>query len=71
MRRVVQQDLRLGAGGRTRDQSLLEEVVRLPCRYASQAAGRAIFMNELHSVRSADIGWRRVLAYQRFPNDTL
>lgn len=71
IRRIVQHDLRLGERGRKRDQSLLEEVFRLSCRYAGQAPGRAIFMNELRSALSADIGWQRVLAYQRLLNDSL
>jgi predicted AAA+ superfamily ATPase len=71
IRRVIQHDLRLGERGRKRDQNLLEEVFRLSCRYAGQSPGQAIFMAELHSVLSADIGWQRVIAYQRFLNDTL
>jgi hypothetical protein len=43
--------------GRTRDQHLLEEVFRLSCRYAGQAPGQAIFVNELRSALSANIGW--------------
>jgi predicted AAA+ superfamily ATPase len=68
---VIQHDLRLGERGRKRDQSLLEEVFRLSCRYAGQAPGQAIFINELRSALSIDIDWQRVLAYLRFLNDTL
>ncbi|GAB4401996.1 MAG: ATP-binding protein [Anaerolineales bacterium] len=71
IRRVIQHDLRLGERGRKRDQSLLEEVFRLSCRYAGQAPGQAIFIQELRSALSANIGWQRVLAYLRFLNDTL
>ena len=71
IRRVIQHDLRLGERGRKRDESLLEEVFRLSCRYAGQAPSQAIFINELRSALSANVGWQRVLAYLRFLNDTL
>jgi predicted AAA+ superfamily ATPase len=71
IRRVIQHDLRRGARGRKRDQSLMEEVFQLACRYAGQSPGQAIFMHELRSALSADIGWPRVLAYLRILNDTL
>ncbi|MBM3238374.1 ATP-binding protein [Candidatus Poribacteria bacterium] len=71
IRRVIQHDLRLGERGRKRDESLLEEVFRLCCRYAGQAPGRPIFINELRSALFANVGWQRVLAYLRFLNDTL
>jgi len=50
---------------------LLEEIFRLACRYAGQSPGQSIFINELRSALSADVGWQRVLAYLRFLNDTL
>lgn len=71
VRRVIQHDLRVGERGRKRDQELLEQVFRLCCRYAGQAPGQAIFVNELRSALSANVGWQRVLAYLRFLNDTL
>jgi predicted AAA+ superfamily ATPase len=71
IRRVIQHDLRLGERGRKRDQNLLEEIFRLSCRYTGQAPGPAIFINELRSALSADIGWQRVIAYLRFLNETL
>lgn len=71
IRRVIQHDLRLGERGRKRDQTLLEDLFRICCRYAGQAPGQAIFINELRSALSANIGWKRVLAYLRFLNDTL
>ncbi len=71
IRRVIQHDLRVGERGRKRDQDLLEEIFRLACRYAGQAPGQSIFINELRSALSADVGWQRVLAYLRFLNDTL
>ncbi|TSA07629.1 MAG: ATP-binding protein [Deltaproteobacteria bacterium] len=71
IRRVIQHDLRLGDRGRKRDENLLEELFRLCCRYAGQAPGQSVFINELRSALSANIGWQRVLAYLRFLNDTL
>ena len=71
IRRVIQHDLRVGERGRKRDQSLLEEVFRLSCRYAGQSPGQPIFVNELRSALSANVGWQRILAYLRFLNDTL
>lgn len=71
IRRVIQHDLRVGERGRKRDQGLLEALFRLCCRYAGQSPGQPIFINELGSALSANIGWQRVLAYLRFLNDTL
>jgi predicted AAA+ superfamily ATPase len=71
IQRVIQHDLRLGERGKKRDQNLLEEVFRLCCRYAGQTPGQPIFINELRSALSANIGWQRVLVYLRFLNDTL
>jgi len=71
IRRVIQHDLRLGERGRKRDQNLLESLFRVCCRYAGQAPGQAIFINELKAAMSANIGWQRVFAYLRFLNDTL
>jgi hypothetical protein len=70
IRRVIQHDLRLGDRGRKRDANLLEELLRLCCRYAGQTPGQPIFINELRTAL-ADVGWQRVLNYLRFLNDTL
>jgi predicted AAA+ superfamily ATPase len=50
---------------------LLEELFRLCCRYAGQAPGQSVLINELRTALAANIGWQRVLAYLRFLNDTL
>ncbi|MBM4275769.1 MAG: ATP-binding protein [Deltaproteobacteria bacterium] len=71
IKRVIQHDLRIGDRGRKRDENLLEELFRLCCRYAGQAPGQSVFINELRSALSANVGWQRVLAYLRFLNDTL
>jgi predicted AAA+ superfamily ATPase len=74
IRRVIQHDLRggeLGEKGRKRDPRLLEEVFRLCCRYAGQASGQALFVTELRSALSANVGYQRIQAYLRFLNDTL
>jgi predicted AAA+ superfamily ATPase len=69
--RVIQHDLRLGERGRKRDQNLLEELFRLCCRYAGQAPGKPILINELKSALMANVSSQRVLAYLRFLNDSL
>lgn len=71
VRRVIQHDLRVGERGRKRDQSLLEAVFRLCCRYAGQAPSYATPSQELRTTLSANVGWQRLLAYLRFLNDTL
>lgn len=71
IKRVIQHDLRIGERGRKRDQNLLEELFRLCCRYAGQAPGQAVIVNELKGALKANVAWQRVLAYLRFLNDTL
>jgi predicted AAA+ superfamily ATPase len=71
IRRVIQHDLRLGERGRKRDPNLLEEVFRLACRYAGQAPGPAIFVNEIRSALHANIGWQRILTYLKFLDGSL
>jgi predicted AAA+ superfamily ATPase len=71
IRRVIQHDLRIGERGKKRDESLLEEVFRLSCRYAGQAPSQSIFVHELRTALSANIGWSRILSYLRFLNETL
>lgn len=71
IKRVIQHDLRIGERGRKRDQDLLEELFRLCCRYIGQSPGQALFIPELRSALTANVGWNRVLAYLKFLNDTL
>ncbi len=71
VRRVIQHDLRLGERGRKRDPNLLEEVFRLACRYAGQAPGPAIFVNEIRSTLHANVGWQRILTYLKFLDGSL
>jgi len=71
IRRVIETDLRLGERGRKRDPNLLAEVFRLACRYAGQAPGQAIFVNEIRSALHANIGWQRILTYLRFLDGSL
>lgn len=71
IRRVIQHDLRLGERGQKRDPNLLEEVFRLACRYAGQAPGPAIFVNEIRSALHANIGWQRILTYLKFLDGSL
>lgn len=71
IQRVIVHDLRLGEKGRKRDQALLEEIFRICCRYAGQAPGQAIFVQELKRALEANVGFQRVLAYLRFLHESL
>ncbi len=71
IRRVIQHDLRVGERGRRRDPNLLEEVFRLACRYAGQAPGATIFVNEIRSTLHGNIGWQRILTYLKFLDSSL
>ncbi len=71
IRRVILHDLRMGERGKKRDQNLLEELFRVCCRYAGQAPSQAVFIDELRTALTANIGWPRVLSYLQFLNDTL
>lgn len=71
IKRAIQHDLRLGKRGQKRDEKLLEEVFRLCCRYAGQAAGQSVFVPEIKQALSGNIGWSRILTYLRFLDKTL
>lgn len=71
IRRAIQHDLRMGPRGQKRDETLLEEVFRLACRYIGQAPTQALYLSELRSAMNANIGWQRVLAYLKFLDGTL
>jgi predicted AAA+ superfamily ATPase len=71
IRRVIQHDLRIGERGRRRDQTLLEEVFRLGCRYAGQAPSQAFLIAEVKQALHANIGWQRILSYLRFLEGSL
>jgi predicted AAA+ superfamily ATPase len=71
IRRAIQHDLRMGPRGQKRDEKLLEEVFRLCCRYAGQAAGQAAFVPEIQQALAGNIGWNRILTYLRFLDGTL
>lgn len=64
--RAIQHDLRRGERGRKRDESLLKEVFRLACRYTGQAPRPSVFVDDIRSGLSANIGWQRIQAYQKF-----
>lgn len=71
IRRVIQHDLRLGDRGRRRDQTLLEEVFRLACRYAGQAPGRALLLQEIKAAMAGDVGDQRLRNYLAFLESSL
>lgn len=71
VKRAIQHDLRMGPRGAKRDEKLLEEVYRLCCRYAGQAAGQNAFVPEISQALGGNIGWSRILTYLRFLDGTL
>lgn len=71
VKRAIQHDLRLGPRGAKRDEKLLEEVFRLCCRYAGQAAGQSAFVPEVQQALAGNIGWNRILTYLKFLDGTL
>lgn len=71
VRRVIQQDLRLGDRGRRRNPDLLEEVFRLACRYAGQAPGPQLLADEAQRALGANVGVQRIRSYLRFLDDAL
>ena len=66
IRRVIQHDLRHGAGGRRRDPVLLEELFRLACRYAGQTPTAATLAEEARLSLAANVGGQRVMQYLKF-----
>lgn len=71
IQRAIQHDLRFGERGRKRDQTLLEEVFRMCCRYAGQAPGPSLYTEEIKKALTANISWQRILTYLRFLDGTL
>lgn len=71
IRRAIQHDLRLGPRGQKRDETLLEEVFRLCCRYAGQCPGQSVLVPEIRQALGGNIGWNRILSYLRFLDGTL
>lgn len=71
VKRAIQHDLRIGERGRRRDETLLEEVFRLACRYAGQSPSQKLYLDEVKRALNANIGWQRVLAYLKFLDATL
>lgn len=71
VRRAIQHDLRIGERGRRRDETLLEEVFKLACRYAGQSPSQALYLDEVRRALDASIGWQRILTYLKFLDATL
>jgi predicted AAA+ superfamily ATPase len=71
VRRAITHDLRMGSRGQKRDEHLLEEVFRLACRYIGQSPSQAKYVEEIKQAMSADVGWKRVLAYLKFLDGAL
>jgi len=71
IQRAIQHDLRIGRRGLKRDQNLLEETFRLSCRYAGQAPGQGVFVQQTRQALQANIGWTRILSYLKFLDGTM
>jgi predicted AAA+ superfamily ATPase len=71
VQRVIRHDLAGGSGAARRDENLTEAVFGLACRYAGQAPGRAILVQEIRQVLGADVTPARVLSYLRLLADAL
>lgn len=71
VKRAIQMDLRVGLRGQRRDESLLEEVFRLCCRYAGQTPGASVLVPEIQQALSGGVGWSRIRSYLSFLDKTL
>jgi len=71
IQRAIVHDLRKGDKGRKRDPQLLEEVFKLACRYAGQAPGQAIMVQQVHQVLHAEVSWSKIRHYLEFLDSTL
>lgn len=71
IKRVIQHDLRVGERGRKRDPGLLEELLRLACRYAGQAPRVETLAAEVKDALGANVGVQRVSSYLQFLADAL
>jgi predicted AAA+ superfamily ATPase len=71
IKRVILHDLRVGEKGRKRDQTLLEELFRLCCRYIGQTPDIQTLVRELQRALNANVGSVRVRSYLKFLGDTL
>ncbi len=71
IRRVIGHDLRVGERGRKRDAALLEEVLRLACRYAGQSPNVQTFAKEIQRALNANVGSQRIRQYLEFLDRTL
>lgn len=71
IQRVIRHDLRVGERGRKRDETLLEELFRLCCRYAGQSPGVELLAREIHRALNANVGAQKVRSYLDFLDRTL
>lgn len=69
--RTLLHDLRAGERGEARDPALLEEVLRLACRYVGQAPGTEVLARETQRALAANVGPQRVRQYLRLLGDSL
>ena len=71
VKRAIQHDLRSGDRGRKRDEQLLEEVLRLACRYVGQSPKQNMCLDEIKRALNTDVGWQRILHYLKFLDGAL
>ena len=71
IQRVIQHDLQASGRGQQRDPELLEEVLRLACRYAGQAPNASTLTEEVNLTLGARIKYQRVVSYLKLLGDTL
>ena len=71
IQRVIQHDLQASGRGMQRDPELLEEVLRLACRYAGQAPNASTLTEEAHLKLGSSINYQRVVSYLKLLGDTL
>jgi predicted AAA+ superfamily ATPase len=67
VRRVIRHDLRVGSSkGRRRDEDLLQFVFQLVCRYAGQAPGPRLLLEEVSKALAGNVGAQRLGSYLGF-----
>lgn len=71
VQRAIVHDLRQGEKGRKRDRQLLEEVFGIACRYAGQAPGQALMVQQVKHALGADVSFQRIRHYLDFLDGTL
>lgn len=69
--RALRHDLRPTGPQREQEARLLEEVLRLCCRYAGQAPGPSVFVPEIQQTLAVPMGWQKIRRVLRRLDETL